>query len=110
MVGQERAAGVIYLYLSRAFDNMKCGVGGNPVRRTSCSRACVLSHWWQCAETLRLGVEPRFEGVIHKLALVQKALGGLVGALKTPSAWKRRTRGLSWGKEIGLFCFFFLSV
>lgn len=70
---------------------------------------CVFTLVAAAAEILRLGVEPRFEGVINKLAVIQKALGRLVGALKATSAWKRRARGLSWGKEIGLF-FFFLPV
>lgn len=45
VVGQERAVGLIHSYFSRASGSMKCGTDENPVRKTLCSRACVLSHW-----------------------------------------------------------------
>lgn len=49
----------------------------------------VFSPWEQLQQRFYVLVwEPRFEGVINKLDLAQKALGRLVRALKTMSGGK----------------------
>lgn len=65
----------------------------------------VFSHWEQLQQRFYILVwEPRFEDVINKLDLVQKALGSLVRALKTMAAWKGDAReGCLGGKRLGFF-------
>lgn len=69
---------------------MQCGVDEHLLRELYfCVHMRVFHTGYSCRRDLTsLGVDTTPEDVVNKLALVQKAPGRLVRALKTMSAWK----------------------